>query len=369
MIKKFVFISLIILLLVLLVPSGLAAGTSLSIIDSSVVVNFPASITFHITAASNVNVNDIRLHYMVDRMAHARIVSEIPVQITPSTQVTTQWVWDMRMSGGMPPGSRIDYWWTVSDASGEQLETVPVTIPIEDNRYDWRHITRGSVTLYWYQGDDAFAGELMDAVYAGLSRLAENTGAELEDPVRLYIYASSTDLRGSMIFPQEWTGGVAFTEYGVIAIGISPDSGSLDWGKRAIAHELTHLVVHQVTFNPYNILPVWLDEGLAMSSEGELESQFVVILTNAEENNALISVRSLCSPFSADSYQALLSYAESHEVVAYLIGEFGRERMLELLNTFAQGSGYDEALLKVYGFDMDGLNAAWRASLESAAVP
>ena len=369
MIKKFVFTGLIILLLGLLIPSGLAAGTSLSIIDSSVVVNFPASITFNITAASNVNVNDIRLHYIVDRMAHAHIVSEIPVQITPSTQVTAQWVWDMRMSGGMPPGSRIDYWWTVSDAGGEKLETAPITVPIEDNRYDWRHISRGSVTLYWYQGDDAFAGELMDAVYAALSRLAENTGAELEDPVRLYIYASSADLRGSMIFPQEWTGGVAFTEYGVIAIGISPDSGSLDWGKRAIAHELTHLVVHQVTFNPYNILPVWLDEGLAMSSEGELESQFIDVLTNAEENNALISVRSLSSPFSTDSYQALLSYAESHELVAFLINEFGRDRMLELLNTFAQGSGYDEALLKVYGFDMDGLNAAWRASLEGAAVP
>jgi hypothetical protein len=369
MIKKFVFIGLIILWLVLLVPSGLAAGTSLSVIDSSVVVNFPASITFNITASSDVNITDIRLHYVVDRMTHAQIVSEIPVQITPSTQVTTQWVWDMRMSGGMPPGSRINYWWTVSDTSGEQLETAPVTVPFEDNRYDWHQIIRGSVTLYWYQGDDAFAGELMDAVYAALSRLSENTGAELEESVRLYIYASSTDLRGSMIYPQEWTGGVAFTQYGVIAIGISPNSGSLAWGKRAIAHELTHLVVHQVTFNPYNTLPTWLDEGLAMTAEGELEPEFEAIFSQAINDNTLISIRSLASPFSAYSYQSLLSYAESHEVVAYLIGEYGRDKMLELLNTFAQGSGYDEALLKVYGCDMDGLNAAWLASLEGAAVP
>ena len=42
--------------------------------------------------------------------------------------------------------------------------------------------------------------------------------------------------------------------------------------------------------------------------------------------------------------------------------------MFELLNTFKQGSGYDEALLKVYGFDMDGLDALWRAAYITVSV-
>jgi hypothetical protein len=369
MIKKIAFIGLVILLLGLLIPGGVQAGSTLAVLDSSVVVNFPASITFNITAASDVNITDIRLHYLVDRMTHARIVSEIPIMITPANRVTTQWVWDMRMSGGMPPGSSVDYWWTVSDVGGGKLETVPATVYLEDNRYTWRSTTRGSVTLYWYQGDDTFAGELMDAVQEALSRLANNTGASLEDPVRLYIYASSTDLRGSMIFPQEWTGGVAFTQYGIIAIGITTDSSGLAWGKRAVAHELTHLVINQVTFNPYNSLPTWLDEGLAMTAEGELEPDFVAAISKARSGNTLISIRSLASPFSANAEESLLGYAESDEVVTYLINEFGQEKMLALLNTFKQGSGYDEALNKVYGFNMDGLNARWKASLEGVAVP
>jgi len=171
-----------------------------------------------------------------------------------------------------------------------------------------------------------------------------------------------------MIFPQEWTGGVAFTEYGVVTIGIPPDSAGLAWGTRAIAHELTHLVVHQVTFNPYNTLPTWLDEGLSMTAEGALDTQFVDVLNNAIDTDSLISVRSLASPFSAFTYEALLSYAESFEVVTYLIDTYGRDNMLELLNTFARGSGYDEALTGVYGLDMDSLNAAWQAALEGAAV-
>jgi hypothetical protein len=368
MIKKIAFIGLIILLLGLIMPAGLTADSSLSITASTVSVNFPASITFNITAASDVNITDIRLHYIVNRMTFAQIVSEIVVQFTPDTRVTAQWVWDMRMSGGMPPGSSIDYWWTVSDDSGQNLETAPANVPIVDNRYDWHGITQGNVTLYWYQGDDAFAGELMDAVQAALSRLSENTGAELQESVSLYIYASAADLQGSMIFPQEWTGGVAFTEYGIVAIGITPDSSGLAWGKGAIAHELTHLVVHQVTFNPYNSLPTWLDEGLAMMAEGELDPYFVSALSQAINDNTLISIRSLASPFSAITELSILSYAESYDVVNYLITELGRDKMLELLQTFAQGSGYDEALIKVYGFDMDGLNAAWRASLEGAVV-
>jgi hypothetical protein len=184
----------------------------------------------------------------------------------------------------------------------------------------------------------------------------------LEDLVKIYVYADSNDLQGSMIFPQEWTGGVAFTRYGIVAIGIAP--GDLDWGSRAIAHELTHLVIHQVTFNPYGGLPTWLDEGLAMKSEGKLGAIFVSILHKAYEENNLISVQSLASPFSAYAEDATLAYAQSYSIADYLISEYGRGKMFELLNTFRQGSGYDEALMKVYGFDMDGLDTLWRESLK-----
>lgn len=369
MTKKIALIALFVCLLAgLYVPGAARAADELAVTQSSAEMDFPMRLIFNISAAGSVDITDIRLSYVVNRLEHARIVSEIRVGFTPSPAVTAQWVWDMRKTGGLPPGSSVDYWWQVTDSGGEQVTTVPARIEIKDNRYQWRSIAEGQVTLYWYKGDDSFAAGLMAAVQQALSRLAENTGAELKSQISLYIYASSSDLQGSMIYPQEWTGGVAFTRYGIIAIGIGTSSSELAWGKRTIVHELTHLVVHQVTFNPYNDLPTWLDEGLAMTAEGEIEPEFADALAKARENNTLISVRSLASPFSAFGGEALLAYAESYELVAYLIDNYGREKMLELLNTFAQGSGYDEALEKVYGFDMDGLNALWRASLEGAAV-
>ena len=75
---------------------------------------------------------------------------------------------------------------------------------------------------------------------------------------------------------------------------------------------------------------------------------------------SLISVRSLSSPFSAYAEESVLSYAQSHSLVEFLIDNYGQGKMLELLKTFKQGSSYDRALEKVYGFDMDGLNTLWR---------
>jgi hypothetical protein len=191
-----------------------------------------------------------------------------------------------------------------------------------------------------------------------LARLADGTGAELEKPVKLYIYAKAQDLRGAMIYPQEWTGGVAFTRYGIIAIGIASDN--IHWGKRAVAHELTHLVIHQMTLNPYNDLPTWLDEGLAMHTEGVLGLEYTAYLNKAIAEGSLISVRSLSSPFSAYAGQSYLSYAQSYSLIDFLISKYGQNKMLELLLIFRQGSSYDGALEKVYGFDMDGLDTLWQ---------
>jgi hypothetical protein len=357
-----VLLGIVLLAGLLPISATISASPVGTVIDSWVEVDFPMLITFYVTAKSNNDIDDLRLHYRIDRMDHARITSEVYLPVNPATSVTDYWEWDMRQTGGLPPGAVIEYWWTVTDEFGNTTDTIPEMLEVNDERYSWQSITEGKVTLYWYDGNEDFSNELMSATQEALARLDEQSGATLEDPVSIYIYANSNDLRGSMIYPQEWTGGVAFTRYGIIAIGIGNNPDDIAWGKRAIAHELTHLVIHHVTYNPYNGLPTWLDEGLAVNAEGPLQYYYANYLNQAYENDAFISVRSLASPFSTDAGKSLLSYAQSYELVRYLIDEYGREKMFALLSTFQQGSGYDAALLKVYGFDMDGLEALWRVT-------
>ena len=365
--KKACLLASILCLLALLVPSLVRAQGGLAVVGSSAQAEFPYRLNFSLSAESNVNITDIRLRYQVDRIGFAQVTSEAYIEFAPANTVDVNWSLEMVMIGGLPPGSSVEYWWTVEDAKGSKVETVPVQVKFNDNRYSWQSLTGGKVTIYWYQGDESFAQELMATAQQALARLAEDTGAELEKPVELYIYANAQDLQGAMIYPQEWTGGVTFTRYGVVAIGIAP--ANLDWGKRAIAHELTHLVINQVTLNPYIDLPTWLDEGLAMHTEGSLEAAFADSLSMAIAGNRLISVRSLASPFSAYAEESVLAYAESYSLVDFLITNYGGDKMLELLNTFRQGSSYDGALEEVYGFDMDGLDALWRAYVTTPTQP
>ena len=77
----------------------------------------------------------------------------------------------------------------------------------------------------------------------------------------------------------------------------------------------------------------------------------------------LISVRSLDSPFSSDTNLALLSYAESYNLIKFLVDKYGQTKLSLLLSTFSQGSTYDNAFKTVYGFDIAGLNTLWQASV------
>jgi hypothetical protein len=342
----------------------LAAGQgSISVNNSKVTSDFPTTMTFSSQIKSSSNITDVRLRYRVDQMTFADIFSEGYVTFTSAPSVNVNYKLDMRRFGGFPPGTAIQYWWVVKDAGGAFLETPAESFSVNDNRYNWKNLTDRKIKIYWYQGDNAFAQALMDTAQSSLIKLADDTGASPQKPISIYIYANSDDLQGSMIFPSEWTGGVSFTQYNIITIGISP--ANLDWGKGAMTHELTHNVVGQVIFNPYNEIPVWLNEGLAMRSEGKLTNQFSQPLAQAIKSNKLLTVRMISSPFSAYSDKANLSYAESYTVVEFVIEKYGAEKMSELLLAFKKGNTFDGAFQQVLGIDLDALNQEWQTWIKT----
>lgn len=240
-------------------------------------------------------------------------------------------------------------------------QTERASFPFDDQRFRWRLLEADKVKLFWYQGDEAFARQLLQAAQEALGKLRQDTGAELGREVRIYIYNGTQALQDARIFPQVWEGGVAFPDYGIVAIGIAP--GNLAWGKRAIAHELAHQVSYQVTYSPYSDLPTWLDEGLSMYAEGELLPEQALSLMNTAEEGLLFSVKSLASAFPADPSQARLAYAQSYSLVEFLVKSRSRDSMIAFLQAFSDGLAYEEALKGVYGLDVEGLDRAWREYL------
>ncbi len=331
-------------------------------------VDFPDSILFRMEAESDAEITDVSLQYRMDRMGIFPVTSVVFPDFAPGQKATAAWTWDMEQTGGLPPGADLSYWWTIEDASGREADTPVRTLSFDDGRHDWQELHSASFTLYWYEGEDGFARQLVDAGEEALELLADDIGARPERTIEVYIYGSTGDLQGSLIYPDEWTGGVAFTEYSIVALGIS--TGDLDWGKGAMAHEMAHLVVHQVTMNGYGVtLPTWLDEGLAMYAEGPLGSSFASVLDSAVLQNRLDSVQSLSSSFPAGSDAAYLAYAESYSLVDYLLDRHGgQERMLAFLAALRGGSGHDEALQAVYGLSPASLDAQWKSYLSAAGA-
>jgi hypothetical protein len=362
-------LGLVLLILgIVLLPKAVAAQEAIQVVDQSAEANFRDHLTFTLEAKSTAEIVEVDLLYqVVGQLATSRNKAEF----TPGVAVSAEFKIDQaKPENYMPPGTELNYWWKIVDSAGNELRTEKQTFLYLDDRYDWQTRQNEQLTLYWYEGDDSFGQALFDRAKLALDTLATDVGITLEDPIKVFIYANHQDLlRALSSSAQEWTGGQAFTNYGVVIIGVHPSQ--LDWGLRATTHEMSHLVIHQATDNPYRGLPRWLDEGIAVYNEDteQLVDDFAPIMDEAVRQDQLMTLRTLSSPFPADPLQANLAYGQSGAVVKFIIDTYGPDKMAQLLSIFAEGSLDDEALEAALGVNTDGLDNAFRTSLGLPPLP
>jgi hypothetical protein len=329
--------------------------------ENQISLDFPNTITFEAVIEGSATINSVVLEYGTRQLTCGEVVALAFPQFTPGKTVRAKWTWDMRQFGSLPPGSTIWWRWRYTDATGRETLSSEQTVTWLDSEHNWKVITDDALRLHWYSGDSAFAQDLLNTATEGLARLETDTGLTPAQPIDLYIYADTYDMRAAILYEPGWTGGLAFPDHNVVIIGIAEND--LDWGRKAEVHELTHVLVGHLTFSCLGGVPTWLNEGLAVYSEGDLDRGSQAQLDQAIRADTLLSVRSLSSGFSEISSKANLSYSESYSIVKYLIETHGQEPMTSLLTTLRDGASIDEALLKVYGFNVDGLEDEWRAAI------
>ncbi len=351
---------LILGMLIALLTVPVLAQVSVRVQKQSIESEFRSYITAHLSAESQTEITKVEFFYkIVGQVATTRDEADF----NRGTSVDVSYSID-QTSIYFPPGTTIEYWWKLTDANGDTFKTERQTYLYVDNRHDFKTLSNDRVAVYWYRGDDKFGQALFDQANIALDRLEKNVGVSVERAVNIFVYGSHQDLLDAIaVGAQEWTGGQAFPEYGSVVIGITP--GNLDWGLKATTHELTHLVVHQATDNPYGDLPRWLDEGLAVYNEDpdNLDVQFRHSFNDAVKNDNLMTLQTLSSSFPADSDLANLAYGESGAIVKFIINTYGTDAMANLLSIFSEGELYDKALEQALGVDTHGLDNQWRADL------
>jgi Peptidase MA superfamily len=354
--------SLVALLLICLALPALAAAQSrITITDGGVDLAFPDSITFSASVASSAPIARVVLEYGVAKLTCGEVVAKAFPDFTPATAADVRWTWEMRQSGSEPPGTTIWYRWRVTDTSGAEQVSSTQRVTWLDEAHQWRSVSDGKLILHWYSGSQTFAQQLLSSAVDSLDQLGQTTGVTPESPIDLYIYASTADMRGAVLYEPGWTGGQAFPEHDIVIIGIGPEQ--IEWGKRTEAHELTHVLVGHLTFSCLGSVPTWLNEGIAVYGEGGLEPSGRSQLRDAIADDRLISVRALSGGFSEHPGKADLSYAQSYSLVNYLVSTFGQKQIVTLFGELHQGETIEDALEHVYGFGLDGLEDRWRESV------
>ena len=346
----------------LLTIASAFASPAPSVTTNEIILNFPESATFRATFTSDREITSIVLEYGNEQQTCGKVFAKAFPQFTPGTTVEAEWTWEMRQSGSLPPGAQFWWRWRVTDASGQESVTDVKTAVWLDGIHDWQTINTGDIVrLHWYEGDQTFAADLASAASDGLRFNETQSGLKAEAPINIYVYASTDDLKDAILYEPSWTGGQAFPEHNIVILGIS--RSDLDWGRDAIVHELTHVLVGHLTFSCLGDVPTWLNEGLAVYSEGELDPASKMQLEDAIRDNTLLTVRSLSSGFSEVADKAYLSYSQSYSLAKFLVETHGQEKMTGLLLSLRDGLTIDEALMQVYGFNIEGLENEWRTSI------
>lgn len=338
--------------------TGRASAQAITVADGGAESLFPDGIKFSLSAGADRPIEKVRLHYTV--LPDGTKASGVP-DFEPGTDIETTFT----LGGAdapdvyLPPGTRIDYHWQVTDDAGETARTPDASIVYEDVRFDWKAVEGDGVTVHYYSGGEEDAQAMLDVAGESLDETSALLGATVEFPVNVRIYASTDDMRAALRRRSETyesqviTAGVRVASDTVLVLG--------EVSFTTLRHELAHVVTAVAGEGPYSSLPAWLDEGTAVYAQGDPEG-FGGTVERAIDRGNVLSVRTLTS-YPGDPSKVDLFYGQSWSLVSFLVDEYGEAKFAQLFAEMKSGKTTDAALEAVYGFDQDGLENEWRASV------
>jgi hypothetical protein len=336
-------------------PVIVVAQSGIEVHSSSAQSEFPQGISFHIEAESQTGFDSVEIAY---RVAPDGVRATARPECVGTTLVNCTFLLPASRRNVLIPGAEVTYTWELI-AGADTLETEPQVVTYEDSRFSWSSVTDGNLTVWWYAGGEENAQDLLAAARESLDTASALLDTTIDFPVKVWYYGSAQDMQQAIISENDegviTLGEVAYSDTAMVAAGGSP---------RDIArHELAHIVVRHAVGSAYGV-PDWLNEGLAVYAQEEPLDNQRAALDQAIASEDVFSVRSLSSASSgALADRVSLYYGQSWSLVNFLLETYGDQKFGDLFAAFAEGLNDDDALMRVYGLDQDGLENAWRESV------
>ena len=273
---------------------------------------------------------------------------------------TAGYVYDARVNA-LKPFARIVFWFNVTLADGTQVQSETYNFDYIDNRFDWQTREDGVLRAHWVTGDAGFGDAVLDAGRRGLQSVYRLIPLEVTDAIDIWVYPSADDLQGALLLGgQSWVEGHASPELGVVMVSVAPGAEQNIQLERQVPHELAHVLLYRRVGANYNLLPIWLREGMASMAELYPNSDFDIVLANAAETNSIIPMADLCSSFPPDTANAQLAYAESKSFTQYIVDNYGTSGLTSLALAYADGLDCEQGARQALGLSLSQLEVRWR---------
>ncbi len=330
---------------------------------------FPDGIKFSVSADSVDGIDDIRVFFSkVDQQGRSAYRS---VDFEPGSSVVGESLLPSGSGGDyFPPGTKIEYSFEVRDKAGGVLRTDSQEFVYQDNRFDWRTVTEGLITVYYYgEYVEDRAVTVLEAAKENLEKMLPVLGIAPTEPLRIVSYnnyrhmSSALPFRSQAVSEGLQTQGMAFSDERVLLVhGFDPTVTG------TVSHEFTHLLVGEAAGPALSQVPSWLNEGLAEYGNIDPTDDYDAALRYGIFTRRIKPLW-YQGAFVGTPEDIIIAYGQGRSVVNYMIDNYGQERMAALFPVLQRTLDIDQALLEVYGFDQYGLDSAWRETIGLEPLP
>lgn len=266
--------------------------------------------------------------------------------------------------GGLFPNTPVELGFRITLADGTIADGPMASVLYGDDRFAWKTVESPVVRVHWYQGSAEFGQRALDIGKRAVEDASTLLGVTERDPIDFYIYADRDafyDVIGAGL--PENVGGLALAPIRTLFANIAPSAVDDPWVAVVVPHELTHLVFNTATKNPYHSPLHWLNEGLAVYLSEGFGASTKSSVDRAGRSGDLMPLRALVGQFPSTADKFSLAYDEAVSAIDYMVRTYGREALVKLIRSYADGVSDDAAFSAALGVDTADFEAGWLADL------
>ena len=268
------------------------------------------------------------------------------------------WRWEPNSQQPLPPGGVVKWRWNVTDFHGDMHVSAERELRWTDQRFQWQTYSNDRIAIHWHDEEPEFGRNLAAYLESQIERIAPITA--YSGPVSIFVYRDALEAGAGTMLQRGQTNPYRAFDTIVSVLSDEPQVDELT----VLVHELARLVVQDRGFNCYTSLPRWLEEGLAVLATGGMSTEMRFAFAQSRLIESFWPLRSLDVPPGSDVPATDPWYAQSYDVVEFLIGEFGWDGIGNLIDAFGDGNTVDEALRAAYGMGVDETERLWRERRE-----